>query len=137
MKTKTPTKTPTTEERIARTIYDLKTKWGETKISAATIHLVLKECMELVENFDCSGAEKKEHVITIVKELVKDLVENDTEESIILELIEKKVLENTMNLIILASKGKLNINNKKNTNKNNIMYENYNSNNNKFNNAYN
>ena len=106
-------KQPTTEEKIARTIYDLKTSWGEKKISATTIHLVLKECMELVENFDCPGAEKKEHVITIIKEVVKDLVENEEEERIILALIDKKVLENTMDLIILASKGKFNINNKK------------------------
>ena len=103
----------TTEERIAQTIHDLKTKWGETKITTGTIHLVLKECMELVENFDCSGAEKKEHVVTIIKEVVKDLVENDEEERIILALIEKKVLENTIDLIISASKGNFNINNKK------------------------
>ena len=64
--------TMTTEERIAQTIHDLKTKWGETKITAGTIHLVLKECMELVEKFNCPGSEKKEHVITIVKEVVKD-----------------------------------------------------------------
>ena len=102
-----------TEEKIAGIISDLKTSWGEKKISASTIHLVLKECMEIVENFNNTGVEKKEYVITIIKKVVKDLVENEEEERIILALIDKKVLENTMDLIILASKGKFNINNKK------------------------
>jgi hypothetical protein len=106
-------KQPTTEEKIAGIISDLKTSWGEKKISASTIHLVLKECMEIVENFNNTGVEKKEYVITIIKKVVKDLVENEEEERIILALIDKKVLENTMDLIILASKGKFNINNKK------------------------
>ena len=122
----------TTEERIAQTIHDLKTKWGETKISVSTIHLVLKECMELVENFDCSGAEKKEHAVTIIKEVVKDLVEDEDEERIILALIEKKVLENTIDLIISASKGKFNINNKKTQKKLFSMSKNCSSPNNRY-----
>ena len=112
MKTKEVVSQPTIEENIAKVVFDLKTKWGETKISVKTIHLVLKECMELVDNFDCSGAEKKKHVVRIVKEVIKDLVEDEDQERIILEIIDKEILENTIDLIILASKGKLNINNK-------------------------
>ena len=101
----------TTEEIIANSIYELKQKFGETKITAETIHLVLKETIELVEDYSCPGSEKKEHVVTIVKALVIDLVEDVEEKRIILEIIEKKILENTIDLIIQATKGKLNINN--------------------------
>ena len=100
------------EETIANTIYDLKQQFGETRITAATIHLVLKETIELVENFSCPSVEKREHVVNIVRLLIIDLVDDPNEEKILLEIIDKKILENTIDLIILATKGKLNINNK-------------------------
>jgi len=98
---------------VETTIYDLKQRFGETRITANTIHLILKEVIELVDHFLCPGSEKKEHVITIVKALANDLVDNVHEKRIILEMIDKRILENTVDLIILATKGELNINNKK------------------------
>ncbi len=99
-------------ESVANVVNELKTKWGEEKITVGTIHLVLKEGMELVEKLDCQGSQKKEHVITIVKAVVIDLVDDEDDERMILELIDKRILENTMDLIIMASKGQLNINSK-------------------------
>ena len=98
---------------VANTIYDLKQKFGETRITADTIHIVIKEVIELVEKFVISGSEKKKHVIVIVKSLVEDLVDDENEKRIITEMIDKKILENTIDLIILATKGQLDINNKK------------------------
>jgi hypothetical protein len=100
------------QETLGNIVNELKTKWGEDKITVGTIHLVLKEGMELVDKLDCPGSQKKEHVITIVKAVVVDLVDDENDERIILELIDKKILENTMDLIIMASKGQLNLNNK-------------------------
>ena len=103
---------PSIQDIVANTIYELKQKFGETRITANTIHVLLREVIELVEHYSCPGSEKREHVVTIVKALVTDLVDNDEEKRIILEMIDKKILENTIDLIILATKGKLNINNK-------------------------
>lgn len=102
-----------TPEELASLVNSLKERVGLTQISAATIHLVLKEAMELVEELNIPGAQKRDKVIAIVKALVIDLVENEEEEKLILSLIDKQVLENAMSLIILASKGELNLNNKK------------------------
>jgi hypothetical protein len=102
-----------TPEELASLVNLLKDRVGLTQISSATIHLVLKEAMELVEELNIPGAEKRDNVIKIVKALVIDLVENEEEEKLILSLIEKQVLENAMSLIILASKGGLNLNNKR------------------------
>lgn len=99
-------------EVIANTIYKLQDKFGEERITVTTIHLLLREVIELVDKFSCQGSEKREHVVTIVKAIVNDLVDNDEEKRIILEMIDKKILENTIDLIILATKGELNINNK-------------------------
>ena len=99
-------------ETITNLINQLKENWKEKKITLETVHIVLKEGMELLEQFNCTGEKKKEYVIIIVKTLVTELVENETDKKIILELIEKKILGNTIDLIVQASKGQLNINNK-------------------------
>ena len=104
---------PQIKEVIATTIFNLKKKFGETKITLATINLVIKDTMELVEHFSCPGKEKKKHVVNIVKALIIDLVEDVEEERILLEFIDKNILESTIDLIISATKGEFNFNNKK------------------------
>ena len=84
------------QEQIANTIVELKKKFGETKITVDTIHIIIKEVMELVENFSVPGVKKREYVITIIKELVDDLVENDSEKRLIYEMIDKRILEHTI-----------------------------------------
>ena len=106
-----------TKDEFASLVNHLKDRIGLTQISSATIHLVLKEAMELVEELNIPGTEKRDNVIAIVKALVIDLVENEEEEKLILSLIEKQILENAMSLIIQASNGELNLNNKKNQHK--------------------
>ena len=45
--------------QISELVVVLKDRIGLTKISAATIHIVLKEAMELVEELQIPGSEKK------------------------------------------------------------------------------
>ena len=101
-------------EEVTNISSNLKEKYQETKLSTATLHIILKECMELVENFNCSGAEKKKHAIVILKSLINDLVENKDERSFLLKVIDDNILENTIDLIIQASKGQFNLNSKEN-----------------------
>jgi len=98
---------------MAQIINNYKTNFGETKITVETIHLVLKQCMEFVDNLNYSGIEKKEIVIIIIRNLINHHVDDDREKRMFLEVIDNKLLENTIGLIILATKGKLNVNNKK------------------------
>ena len=103
----------TIKEHTLIIITRLKEKFGEKKITLETIDLIIKECIELVEKLKYSGPGKKEHVVAIVKAVIIDLVEDPDEERLLLEIIDKKLLEKIIDLIILASKGKLDINNKK------------------------
>ena len=102
---------------ISELVVVLKDRIGLTKISATTIHIVLKEAMELVEEFKIPGSEKKDNVIKIVKTLVNDLVEEGAEKDLINSMIENQLLENTIDLVVSATRGKLNLNNKKTRNK--------------------
>jgi len=99
--------------QVAELVVQLKERIGVTKISPETIHLVLKAGMELVENSNYVGVEKREKVIEIVRIVIIDLVENPDEERLLLQVIDTKILENTISLVILASKGELDLNNKK------------------------
>ncbi len=100
-------------EVVAGLVVTLKDRIGLTKITANTIHVILKEAMELVEELNIPGSEKKDNVIEVVKCLVNDLVDNVEEKKLIMDIIDNNVLENTMDLIIKATKGEININNKK------------------------
>ena len=99
-------------ELIITLVSSLKPRIGLDKLTTNTIHIVLKEAMELVEELNIPGSEKRDNVLRVVKVLVEDLVDNENEKQLILDIIENNVLENTMDLIIKASKGEININNK-------------------------
>ena len=100
-------------ELVALIIHDLKTKFGEKKITVSTVHLILKESMELVDDLKCDGNDKKKHVIFITKALIMDLVEDENERIVLIMIIDRELVENMVDLIIAASKGRLNINKKK------------------------
>jgi hypothetical protein len=99
-------------ELIVSLVSSLKERVGLEKLTSKTIHIVLKETMELVEELNIPGSEKRDNVLRVVKVLVEDLVKDVTEKHLILDIIENNVLENIMDLIVKASKGEININNK-------------------------
>ena len=103
----------TATETLVDLVVLLKERLGETKISKATIHIILKEAMEIVEEMNVPGSEKLDNVIRIVKTLINDFLQDGEEKKLIMEIIDNNILENTIELIVKASKGEININNKK------------------------
>jgi len=93
---------------------NLKEKLGDVKISISTIHIIIKECIELLENLNIPGNEKKKHAIIIINALLNDFVENKEQYDVLIKIIDEHLIENTIDLIIDSSKGKININSKKN-----------------------
>jgi len=101
------------DENILKIILDLKAKWCDKKIKLNTINILLKETMEIVDKLNCSGKDKKVYVKTIIRQVIIDLIEDPDEERLVLEIIDKNVLENTMDIIISATRGEFDIKNKK------------------------
>ena len=78
------------QEKVVDTIMQVKESLGESKITADTLHIIIKQVMELVEKFSIPGKDKRVYVVRIVKELVDDLVVDETERKLINDMIEKR-----------------------------------------------
>lgn len=100
-------------ETLVDLVILLKDRLGGTRISKSTIDIILKEAMELVEEMNIPGSDKLDNVIRIVKNLINDFLEDGEEKRLLIEIIDNNILENTIKLIVKASKGEININNKK------------------------
>ena len=66
--------------------------------------------MELTEDTHLKGAEQKEFALKVLREIFMDLT-NGEDEVILLTLLDNGMISNMIDLIVDASKGKLNINN--------------------------
>lgn len=72
---------------------------------------ILKIGIEIVEFLNLKGSEKKRLVIDLVKKYVEEVEIDNLEKNMCLELVNNGTVEGTIDLVISASNGELNINN--------------------------
>jgi hypothetical protein len=89
---------------------DLKEKIGDMEINADTIIQILRFAMEVVETTQVKGAEQKELAIKLVRQVVVEAPIADEKEKLLLDMINHGVLGNTLDLVVMASKGELDVN---------------------------
>ena len=89
---------------------NLKEKIGDLVISAETIVLVLKFAMEVVEVTELKGKEQKDLAIKLVRVVVVEAPISDEKEKLLLDMIDNNILGNTVDLVVEASRGNLDIN---------------------------
>lgn len=87
----------------------LKSRVKDISIRPNTIHLVIKYVMELVEETPIKGIEQKEFALKVLRNLFQDLTEGE-DELVLLKLLDDGSISNIIDLIVDASRGKLNIN---------------------------
>jgi len=87
----------------------LKEKVSNISIRASTLHLIIKYVMEQVEHTPLKGSEQKELALTLIKALIVDLTEGE-DEVLLLQLLDNGAIGNMIDLIVDATKGKLDIN---------------------------
>jgi|TARA_B100001142_G_scaffold318201_1_gene360068 hypothetical protein len=88
----------------------LKLKTNNTEINITNIMDIVKFSMEVVETSKAKGKEQKNLVIELVEQIVRDAPISDDKEKFLLDMISNGVLSHTIDLVIDASKGNLNIN---------------------------
>lgn len=88
----------------------LKSKLKNVEITLSNIMIVVKFAMEVVELTEVKGEEQKDLAVKLIKKIVVDAPITDAKEKLILDMIDGGVVDATIDLIIAASKGELNIN---------------------------
>ena len=95
-------------------IYDnalilVKDKISNITIRASTIHLIIKYVMETVEKTPIKGTEQKDLALRLIRALIVDLTDKE-DEKILLKLLDDGTISNMIDLIVDATRGRLNIN---------------------------
>lgn len=89
---------------------ELKSQVKTLDISPKSLMSIGKMAMEIVENTEVKGAAQKDLVIRLVETIIKDCeIDNNIKEAC-LEVIKNGTLEATIDLVVSASKGELNLN---------------------------
>jgi len=97
-----------TDIETARKNFEFKI--ASLTITPDTMITVLQYAMEAVEVTTLTGNEKKTAVMDIVKKAVVDAPMDSDIKTILLEMIEDGIVSHTIDIIISASRGNLNLN---------------------------
>ena len=96
--------------QFAVSLHKLKEKIGDMEINAQTIIKVLQFAMEVMEATKVKGAAQKELAISLVRQVIVEAPISDEKEKLLLDMIDQGILANTIELVVAASKGNLDIN---------------------------
>ena len=88
----------------------LKQRLANIEIDASTIMTVLRFAMETVEATQLKGAAQKQLCKKLIRSVIEEAPISDDKEKLLLDLVDHGILENTMDLVIDATKGRLDIN---------------------------
>ena len=91
------------------TLKKLKEKISVISIRSSTLHLVIKYVMELVEKTPLKGNEQKELGLQLIKAIIVDLTAEE-DEKVLLKLLEDGTIGNMIDLIVDATRGRLDVN---------------------------
>ena len=88
----------------------LKQKLQNVEVTVENFMIILRFAMEVVELTQLKGSAQKELAIRLVRQVVVDAPITDEKEKLLLNMIDQGVLGNTVDLVVDASKGNLDIN---------------------------
>ena len=90
-------------------VEELAKKVSMIDIKTTTLPEIIKEAMQIVEKTTIKGTKQREFVIKVLRKLFESLTDNE-EEKLLLQLIDNGTVSNMIDLIVDATKGKLDIN---------------------------
>ena len=87
----------------------LEAKAKEVGIKRKTLTVLLRFTMEAIEDTPVKGLEQRDYAIRLLKALVQSQAK-EPEKTILLDVIDSGILEDTIDLVVSASRGELNVN---------------------------
>lgn len=106
----TSTTTTTGNLTLHEVVTTVVNRLGGREVSPQTLMVIVKYAMEVVELTKLKGSEQRQMVVDVVKQVVMDAPISDEREKLCLDMIESGVLGQTIDLVVDASKGHLDIN---------------------------
>ena len=88
----------------------LKNRMGDVEITPQTLIFVMKYAMEIVELSALKGSEQKEMALRLIRNIVSETEFDAARKKVCLEMIDSGVLGQTIDLVIDATKGRIQIN---------------------------
>jgi hypothetical protein len=88
----------------------LKSKLGGIEVSVENFMVIVRFAMEVVEVTQLKGSAQKELAVRLVRTVVVEAPISDNKEKLLLDMIDQGVLGNTVDLVVDASRGKLDVN---------------------------
>lgn len=110
VETSTSTTTTTGNLTLHEVVTTVVNRLGGREVSPQTLMVIVKYAMEVVELTKLKGSEQRQMVVDVVKQVVVDAPISDEREKLCLDMIESGVLGQTIDLVVDASKGHLDIN---------------------------
>mgnify|MGYP001400579054 FL=1 len=100
---------------INRTLYNnclntIKHKLSILDIHLNNIHLLIKYVMETIEETELKGIDQKKLALAIIQDIISE-IKNEDEKKRLEELLHNNTISNIIELIVDATKGKINVNN--------------------------
>jgi len=83
---------------------------GGLEVNADNIMQVLRFAMEVVEVTELKGTAQRDLALKLVRQVIVDAPVSDEKEQLLLGLVDSGVLTGTIDLIVDASKGELDVN---------------------------
>ena len=105
-----PLVTTEVDELFNESLQELKGRIVDKEVNAATLMIILRVSMEIVEATRLKGADQKELAKSLIRQVVVDAPIADEREKLLLDMIDQNVIENTIDLIVAATRGELDIN---------------------------
>jgi hypothetical protein len=107
-------KRETSEFENSKVFFDclkkLHTKFGNQQLSMQTTIKLVRYSMEIVELTEVKGEEQKTLAIALTRKIVVDAPMKDNEKEAVLEMIDNGVIDETIELVVSATRGELTIN---------------------------
>lgn len=95
-----------TTDKVFETLLEQATNVGVKK---STIAILIKFVMEAVEDTPLKGAEQKDYALRLIRSLVVELADEEDKEYLLIA-IDSGSVSDTIDLVVAASRGKLNVN---------------------------
>ena len=109
------------ENLLKYALEELTKKVSMINIRTTTLPEIIKEAMQIVEKTTIKGTKQREFVIKVLRKLFESLTDDNEDNKLLLQLIDNGTVSNMIDLIVDATKGKIDINNTVRTTSNLIL----------------